>query len=176
MNMMNKCAKFHKDSPNDKKLNSISRTRLNFRRRPFLCTTLYRRLPGGVVMGINRTRRLFGRQKKDAWAASQYTLYGFRPRCYHFLSPLFLFFSLWSRKLHFRYAHTYFLDIYDTLEQSKELSRRGFWLENRCLKMTIGFTLLLHSFTFAEEVLRTSSSAKDPELTWIFVSAIPERK
>ena len=35
----------------------------------------YRRLPGCVVMGINRTRRLFGRQKKDAWAASQYTLY-----------------------------------------------------------------------------------------------------
>ena len=25
MNMMNKCAKFHKDSPSDKKLNSISR-------------------------------------------------------------------------------------------------------------------------------------------------------
>ena len=136
----------------------------------------YRRLPGCVVMGINRTRRLFGRQKKDAWAASQYTLYGFRPRCYHFLSPLFCFFSLWSRKLHFRYTHRYFLDIHDTLEQSKELSRRGFWLDNRCLKMTIGFTLLLHFFTFAEEVLRTSSSAKDPELTWIFVSAIPERK
>ena len=52
----------------------------------------YRRLPGCVVMGINRTRRLFGRQKKDAWAASQCTLYGFRPRCNHFLSPLFLFF------------------------------------------------------------------------------------
>ena len=82
--------------------------------------TYYRRLPGCVVMGINRTRRLFGRQKKDAWAASQYTLYGFRPRCYHILSPLFLFFSLWSRKLHFRYAHRYFLDIYDTLQQSKE--------------------------------------------------------
>ena len=129
---------------------------------------LYRRLPGCVVMGINRTRRLFGRQKKDAWAASQYTLYGFRPRCYHFLSPLFLFFSLWSRKLHFRYAHRYFLDIYDMLKQSKELYRRGFWLEKRCLKMTIGFTLLLHFFTFAEEVLRTSSSAEDPELTWIF--------
>ena len=136
----------------------------------------YRRLPGCVVMGINRTRRLFGRQKKDAWAASQCTLYGFRPRCNHFLSPLFLFFSLWSRKLHFRYAHRYFLDIYDKLKQSKELSRRGFWLDNRCLKMTIGFTFLLHFFTFAEEVWRTSSSAKDPELTWIFVSAIPERK
>ena len=98
-------------------------------------------------MGINRTRRLFGRQKKDAWAANQYTLYGFRPRCYPFLSPLFMFFSLWSRKLHIRYAHRYFLDIYETLEQSKELSRRGFWLDDRCLKMTIGFTLLLHSFT-----------------------------
>ena len=52
----------------------------------------YRRLPGCVVMGINRTRRLFGRQKKDAWAANQYTLYGFRPRRSRFLSPLFLFF------------------------------------------------------------------------------------
>ena len=145
----------------------------------FLCTLdyTYRRLRGCVVMGINRTRRLFGGQKKDAWAASQCTLYGFRPRCNHFLSPLFFcFFSLWSRKLHFRYAHRYYLDIYDKLKQSKELSRRGFWLDNRCLKMTIGFTLLLHFFTFAEEVWRTSSSAKGPELTWIFVSAIPERK
>ena len=62
-------------------------------------------------MGRNRTRRWFGRQKKDAWAASQYTLYGFRPRRYHFLSPLFLYFSPWSRKLHFNYAHRYFLDI-----------------------------------------------------------------
>ena len=44
MNMINKCAKFHKDSPSGKKLNSISRERLNFRRRPFLCTTLYRNL------------------------------------------------------------------------------------------------------------------------------------
>ena len=44
MNMMNKCAKFHKDSPNGNKLNSISRERLNFRRRPSLCTTLYRNL------------------------------------------------------------------------------------------------------------------------------------
>ena len=41
---MNKCAKFHKDSPSGKKLNSISRERLNFRRRPILCTTLYRNL------------------------------------------------------------------------------------------------------------------------------------
>ena len=88
----------------------------------------------------------------------------------------FCFFSLWSRKLHLMYAHRYFLDIYDTLEQSKELSRRGFWLDDRCLKMTIGFTLLLYSFTFAEEVLGASSSAKDPELTWIFASAIPGRK
>ena len=59
--------------------------------------------------------------------------------------------------IHFKY----FLDIYDTLEQSKERSRRGFWLDDRCLKMTIG------SFTFAGEVLRTSSSAKEPELSWI---------
>ena len=44
MNMMKKCAKFHNDSPSGKKLNSISRERLNFRRRPFLCTTLYRNL------------------------------------------------------------------------------------------------------------------------------------
>ena len=42
--MMNKRAKFHKDSPSDKKLNSISWARLNFRRRPILCTTLYRNL------------------------------------------------------------------------------------------------------------------------------------
>ena len=72
----------------------------------------YRRLPGWVAMGINRTRRLFGRQKKDAWAASQCTLYGFRPRRCHFLSSLFLFFSSWSRTIHFKYAHRYFLDIW----------------------------------------------------------------
>ena len=41
---MNKCTKFHEDSPSDKNLNSISRARLNFWRRPFLCTTLYRNL------------------------------------------------------------------------------------------------------------------------------------
>ena len=43
MNMMSKCAQFHKDSPSDKKLNSISRARLNFRRRPIVCTTSYRK-------------------------------------------------------------------------------------------------------------------------------------
>ena len=42
--MLNKCAKFHGDSPSGEKLNSISREQLNFRRRPFLCTTLYRNL------------------------------------------------------------------------------------------------------------------------------------
>ena len=44
MNMMNKCAKFHKESPSGKKLSSLSRARLNFWRRPILCTTLYRNL------------------------------------------------------------------------------------------------------------------------------------
>ena len=44
MNMMNKLAKFHKDSPSDKKLNSIFRAQSNFPRRPNLCTTLYRNL------------------------------------------------------------------------------------------------------------------------------------
>ena len=39
--MLNKCAKFHEDSP---RLNSISRVRSNFRRRPILSTTLYRNL------------------------------------------------------------------------------------------------------------------------------------
>ena len=42
--MMNKCAKFHKDSPSGKKVNSISRAGLNFQRRLILCTTLYRNL------------------------------------------------------------------------------------------------------------------------------------
>ena len=41
---MDKCAKFHKDSLSGKKLNSIFRARMNFRRRPILCTTLYRNL------------------------------------------------------------------------------------------------------------------------------------
>ena len=35
---------FHKDVQTIKKLNSISQAWLNFRRRPFLCTTLYRNL------------------------------------------------------------------------------------------------------------------------------------
>ena len=39
--MVNKCAKCHKDSPSDKRWNSFSWARLNFWRRPFLCTTLY---------------------------------------------------------------------------------------------------------------------------------------
>ena len=42
--MMYKCAKFDKDIPSVKKLNLISQARLNFRRRPILCTTLYRNL------------------------------------------------------------------------------------------------------------------------------------
>ena len=41
---MNKCAKFLNPVQAVKKLNSISRERLNFLRRPFLCTTLYRNL------------------------------------------------------------------------------------------------------------------------------------
>ena len=36
MSMMNKNAKFHGDTPSGKKLNSISRARLNFRRRPIM--------------------------------------------------------------------------------------------------------------------------------------------
>ena len=42
--MINKSAKFQKIVLVIKKLNLISRARLNFRRRPFLCTTLYRNL------------------------------------------------------------------------------------------------------------------------------------
>ena len=42
MNMMNKCAKFHKDSPSGKKVKFNLPS--NFRRRPILCTTLYRNL------------------------------------------------------------------------------------------------------------------------------------
>ena len=34
---MNKCAMFYRDSPSGKKLNSVSRVRLNFRTRPFMC-------------------------------------------------------------------------------------------------------------------------------------------
>ena len=52
MNMLNKCAKFHKDSPSDKKINSISRERLNYRRRPFLCTPLYRNLMQASNFGV----------------------------------------------------------------------------------------------------------------------------
>ena len=126
---------------------------------------IYRRLPGCVVMGINRTRRLFGRQKRTRGPQANTLCVVFDQDAIIFFLLSFCFFILWSRKLRFRYAHRYFLDIYDTLEQSKELSRRGFRLDDRCLKRTIGFTLLLHSATFAEEVLRTSSSAKDPELT-----------
>ena len=44
MSMLNRCAKFHADSPSGKMLNSVSRARSNIciRRQPFLCTTLYR--------------------------------------------------------------------------------------------------------------------------------------
>ena len=43
---MNKCAKFHKDSPSGKKVkfNLPSAIQVNFRRRPILCTILYRNL------------------------------------------------------------------------------------------------------------------------------------
>ena len=42
MNMMNKCAKFHKDRPSDKKVKLNLPSAFELRRRPFLCTTLYR--------------------------------------------------------------------------------------------------------------------------------------
>ena len=87
--------------------------------------TLYRRLPGCVVMGINRTRRLFGRQKKDAWAASHGNTLCmvFDQDALIFFLLSVCFFSSWSKKLHFRYAYTYFLDIYGMEQSSKEHSR-----------------------------------------------------
>ena len=88
-----------------------------------------RRLHGCVVMGINRTRRLFGRQKKDAWAASQCTLNGFWPRRYHFLSSLFLFFVRGRGKLHFRLAHRYFLKIWARWNNLRNISALDFdWM------------------------------------------------
>ena len=45
ISMTNKCAKFHGDTPRGQKLNLISRARLNFRKRPILCTALYVRNP-----------------------------------------------------------------------------------------------------------------------------------
>ena len=46
MNMMNKCAKFHKESLSGKKVkfNLPSAIELSIRRRPILCTTLYKNL------------------------------------------------------------------------------------------------------------------------------------
>ena len=38
---MNKCAKFHKDSPSDKKVKLNLPSAIELRRGPFLCTTLY---------------------------------------------------------------------------------------------------------------------------------------
>ena len=46
---MNKCAKFHKDSPSDKK---VKFNLANFRRRPIVCTTLYR---NGLPIAIGST-------------------------------------------------------------------------------------------------------------------------
>ena len=42
MNMMNKCAKFHKDSPSDKKVKFNLPSAIELRRQPILCTTLFR--------------------------------------------------------------------------------------------------------------------------------------
>ena len=44
MNMMNKCAKFHKDSLSRKKFEFNLPSAIELRRRPILCTTLYRNL------------------------------------------------------------------------------------------------------------------------------------
>ena len=49
-------------------------------------------------MGTNRTRRLFGRRKRTRGPHAEYTLYGFRPRRYHFLSPLFRFIIVRGRE------------------------------------------------------------------------------
>ena len=42
MNMMNKCAKFHKDSLSGKKVKLNLPSAIELSGRPFLCTTLYR--------------------------------------------------------------------------------------------------------------------------------------
>ena len=44
MNIMNKCAKFHKDSPSDKKVKFNLPSTVELSEHPFLCTTLYRNL------------------------------------------------------------------------------------------------------------------------------------
>ena len=44
MNMMNKCAKFHKDSVSGKKVKFNLPSAIELRRRPILCTTLHRNL------------------------------------------------------------------------------------------------------------------------------------
>ena len=45
MNMMNKCAKFHKDSPNGKKVKlNLARAIESSETAVFVCTTLYRNL------------------------------------------------------------------------------------------------------------------------------------
>ena len=42
MNMMNKCAKFHKDSPSDKKVKLNLPSAIELLETAVLCTTLYR--------------------------------------------------------------------------------------------------------------------------------------
>ena len=44
MNMMNKCAKFHKDSPSDKKVKFNLPSAIELSETAVLCTTLYRNL------------------------------------------------------------------------------------------------------------------------------------
>ena len=98
MSMMNLCAKFHEDSPSGKKLNSLSRARLNFRRWPILCTTMYRNLykPATSVAHLtnfsfeffmrfsqkmpNYAFILWCKKKKSKWPE-----WHFRLRCPHFL-------------------------------------------------------------------------------------------
>ena len=117
--------------------------------------SFYRRLPGCVVMGINPTRRLFGRQKKDAWAASQYTLYGFRPRRSHFLSSLCLFFKFVVEEITFQ-VRLYILSRYLRHAGTIQITFPPWILTGWLVPQKDDrFYVIAPFFTFAEEFLRT---------------------
>ena len=51
MNMMNKCAKFHKDSPSGKKVKFNLARAIELSETAVLCTTLYRNLMQAIIFG-----------------------------------------------------------------------------------------------------------------------------
>ena len=109
---------------------------------------------------IYRTRRLFGRQKKDAEAASPctYTCMLFDEEGIIFFLLSLCFLSSQSTKLHFRCSHRYVFHFWTSWNNPRKTFSPRIWTGEKLPKMTVGLNSIAPFLvTFAEECSRTFS-------------------